>query len=170
MLACLALGGCQALEPRAASQPAVPQAGNAELIACIADQPLVTAEAAYRATYLLSKGEAFSGDFAALTEALRAEALVGKSWQYTSDQFVDRAAIGFMVCRACNIRSGVNWNLTGLGRYAWRELQYHRIADEGSEYGLMSGGEFVGLLSRAEDYLRRTAKGGEGVELGAPPK
>lgn len=170
-LVALALAGCQLLEPRTTSQPAVPREGNAALIAYISDQPLVTAEAAYRATYLLAKGASFAGDFEALADALRSDGLISKGWQYAADQFVDKAAIGFMICRACKIQTGVNWNLTGLGRYAWRELLFHRIAEGGSEYGLMSGGEFVGLLLRADDYLRRTGKGqAEGVELGPRAK
>ncbi len=151
------------------TQPAVPRAGNAELVNYIGDQPFVTAEAAYRAVYILAKAQAFDGEYDALAGALRSEKLVPGRWHHAPEQYLDRAAIGFMICRACQIRSGVNWNLTGLGRYAWRELQYHDIAQGGSEYGLMSGGEFVGILSRADDYLRRTGKGDvQRVELGAP--
>lgn len=167
LLAGLTLTGCQTPEPRATTQPTVPQEGNAELIMHISSQPFVTAEPAYRAAYLLSKGETFAGSFDELADAMRSEGLIGKGWRHTPEQLLDRAAIGFLICRACDIRSGLNWNLTGLGRYAWRELQYHRIAAGGSEYGLMSGGEFVGVLSRAEDYLRRTGKrDAEGAELG----
>ncbi len=163
------LAGCQAAQRHAATQPAVPRAGNAELVAYISDQPYVTAEAAYRAVYILSKKTAFDGDFAALASAMQSDGLVARQWQYAPERTLDRGAVGFMFCRACQIRSGVNWMLTGLGRYAWRELQFQRIAGGGGEYGLMSGGEFVGLLSRAEEYLRRTGKTETPpAELGSP--
>jgi hypothetical protein len=161
------LAGCQA--PHMAPTAPVPHSGTAELVLLIGDQPFVTAEPAYRAIYALANGEAFAGEFAELTEKLRAAGLIGKDWNYAADRCLDRGTVAFMVCRACKIESGVNWRLTGLGRYAWRELQFKRLVGAGSEYPLMSGGEFVGLLSRAEDYLQRTHKGGEGpVPLGSP--
>jgi len=167
---CVALGGCQVGGRRlATTQPVVPRESSAELIMYISDQPFVTAEPVYRALYALAHGVAFEGEFGELAETLRADGLIGKSWGYAADRLLNRGAIGFMVCRACEIRSGVNWMLTGLGRYAWRELQYKRIAGGGGESGLMSGGEFVGLLSRAEQYLQRTGKGDvESVELERP--
>jgi len=165
----LVLAGCQA--PHMAPTNPVPRAGTAELVLHIGDQPFVTAEPAYRAIYALAHGESFAGDFAELTDKLRADSLIGKDWNYAADRCLDRGTVAFMVCRACKIQSGVNWMLTGLGRYAWRELQYKRIAGDGSEYGLMSGGEFVGLLSRAEDYLQHSGQGGtEPVKLTRPGK
>jgi hypothetical protein len=126
----------------------------------ISAQPFVTAESGYRAIYTLAKNEEFSGEFSQLTETLQQDGLIGKGWDYTPDRCLDRASVGFMVCRACRIRSGLNWTLTGLGRYAWRELQYRGIAGTGGENTTMSGGEFVGVLLRAEDYLQRTGKAG----------
>ncbi len=168
VLALALLTGCQAAQRHATTQPAVPRSGNAELVSYIADQPFVTAETGYRAVHLLSKGTPFDGDFDALAGTLRADRLIGGHWRHAPDEYLDRGAVAFMVCRACRIRSGVNWTLTGLGRYAWRELQYKGIAGGGGEFGLMSGGEFVGLISRAEDYLRRTGKADvQRVELGA---
>lgn len=163
--------GCQAAGPRAATtQPAVPVEGNAALTEYIADQPFVTVEPAYRAVYVLRHGEVFEGDFAALTDALRDSRIIGSGWNHRPDALIDRAVIGYMFCRACNVRSGVNWHLTGLGRYAWRELIYLGIAGPVSEWGYVPGGEFVGMLSRAEDYLH--GQGPTSIErasLGTPP-
>jgi hypothetical protein len=166
---CLWLTACQSMLPRATTQPTIP-AGNAALIQYISEQPYVTAEAAYRSVYVLWRNALFEGDFAALTEALREEEMIGKTWNLAADQYVDRATIGFMICRACEIRSGLNWQLTGLGRYAWRELQYKQIAGPGSEMNLIGGGEFLGVLARAEDYMRTAGKQQvERAELGAAP-
>ena len=163
-----ALAGCQ--EVRAPSETPPPRAGSAELVMYITNQPFVTAEAGYRAIYTLAKGQAFDGEFDALTDQLRADGLIGKDWNHAADRCLDRATVAFMVCRACKIQSGANWMLTGLGRYAWRELQYKGIAEGGNEMALMSGGEFVGLMSRAEQYLEHAGKLGEPtVQLGQPP-
>jgi hypothetical protein len=135
----------------------------------IGEQPLLTAEPAYRAIYALAHGQTHDGDYEELVADLKSEGLIGKSWHLAPDQYLDRAAVGYMVCRACRIRGGLNWMLTGLGRYAWRELQFNNIAGRGSEWNLMSGGEFVGILNRAADYLRRTGPAqSQPVELGPP--
>src|SRR5690606_4939674 len=110
----LALAGCQVGGPHATSQPALPQTGSAELILYIADQPFVTAEPACRAVYALAKGASFEGEYAALTTALRDERLIAPQWRLDADQYLDRATVAYMVCRACGIKSGVNWLLTGL--------------------------------------------------------
>jgi len=148
------LTGCHTTS-RATDQPPVPVNSSAELVRYIADQPYLTAEPAYRAIYALAKGEPFLGEFEPLSETLRGAGLIGRRWRLQPDQFVTRGQVGFMICRACNLRAGLNWSLTGLERYAWRELQHRRIAGGGSECGLISGGEFVGLLSRVEEYLRQ---------------
>jgi len=163
----LSVAGCQA-PGRAGTVAEVPRDSNAELVAYIADQPFVTAEPAYRAVYVLWKGEPFAGDFDALADTLRGAGIVSKRWRHVADDPLRRGSIAFMVCRACAIRGGVNWALTGMGRYAWRELQHRRIAGPGSEYGWMSGGEFVGLLLRAEDHLGMARLSTERAEPGPP--
>jgi len=165
-----ALAGCRAAMPREATQPAVPTETNAELVVYISDMPYVTAEAAYRAVHILATGEVFRGDFAALVEKMRSEGLVGKGWNHQADTFVDRAAVGYMVARACKIRTGLNWQLTGLGRYAYRELAYRGIAHPAGELHLISGGEFLGLLARAEEYLHQVGRAPyEKAQLGPEP-
>ena len=162
--------GCRAALPRDASQTEIPADTNAELVEYISDQPFVTAEAAYRAIYILDSGTIFDGDYAALQAELETRGIVAGDWSYAENQCLDRAAIGRLVARACDIRTGINWQLTGLGRYGYRELIYRRIAHPGGEYGLVSGGEFLGVLARAEEYLHDVGRpAGESAELGGEP-
>jgi hypothetical protein len=169
-LPALLLAGCRASLPRTTTQPAVPTDSNAELVDYIGNQPYVTAEAAYRAVYILWRGEVFEGDYDALVGELEEGRLIASGWHHAPDDFVDRAAVGYLVARACDIRTGLNWQLLGLGRYAWRELIYHRIAHASSEYGLISGGEFLGVLARAEEYLHDVGRApSEKARLGTEP-
>lgn len=152
--------GCQpARTTIAASQPAIPAGTNAELMSHISEQPYLTAEAAYHAIYIYWKGEPFKGGFAALTAELAGGRIIGSHWNLPSDARVDRAAVGYMVCRVANIRTGLNWMLTGLGRYAWRELQYRGVAGPGSEWQPISGGEFLGILTRVEEHSHPPPRG-----------
>jgi hypothetical protein len=170
MLAVPLLAGCRAAMPHATTQTAVPSDTNAELVEYIGDMPYVTAEAAYRAVYILAKGQVFQGDFDTLEQQMIEAGLVGAGWHYKPDQFLDRAAIGYLVARACNIRTGVNWVLTGLGRYAYRELIFRSIARPSGEWNLISGGEFLGVLARAEEYLHNVGRAPyQAAELGEEP-
>jgi hypothetical protein len=176
LAALLVCAGCQSTQPRGATQPAAvlqpapPPRTNAELISYLADQPYVTAEAGYRAAYMLWKGTDFEGDYDALVSELVAGRLIGASWKHEREDRLSRAEVGYMICRACDIRSGLNWQLTGLGRYAWRELQYSQIARPSSEIGYVRGGEFVGMLSRAEEYVQKANKErAASIELGSRP-
>lgn len=151
--ACLVASGCVSMG-RAVDQGAVPADNSASLVNFIANQPYVTAEPAYRAAYALHHGEEFDGDYAELRAAMLDADLVAERWQHQPDSYLNRGEIGYLICRAAGVRTGVNWMLTGLGRYAYRELQYKRIAGSAGEWQRMSGGEFVGVLSRAEQYMR----------------
>ncbi len=163
------LPACRTTAPRAASQPAPPPHENALLIEYIGEQPFVTADSGYRAVYSFWKnGESFEGEFEALAALLVENKIASGAWHQTPDEVLDRATVAYMICRAANIH-GVNWDLMGLGRYAWRELVHRGIAYPGSELRLVSGGELLGILYRAEDHLQDIGRGGKRVELGEEP-
>lgn len=150
-----ALAGCRASLPHDEGARPLPASSSAELCEYVSGLPYVTAEAAYRSAYALRHGEMFAGDFAALSDALAGEKIIDPSWGYAADEFVHRASVGYMICRACKIELGLNWWLTGMGRYAWRELQYRGIArTSAGELSYISGGEFLGILARAEEHMR----------------
>ncbi|MBL8877688.1 MAG: hypothetical protein JNG88_01095 [Phycisphaerales bacterium] len=154
--ACLTMGCASRDAAPAATQPATPE-GNAALLHHIADQPYVTADAGYRAIYVLWKREAFSGSFAELSSLLRENRIIDTCWNHEPATRLTRADVGFMVCRACDIRTGINWMVSGMGRYAWRELQFNNIAGGGGELGYIRGGELVAVLARAGEYRERQA-------------
>jgi len=166
----LLLPACQTMTPRgAAPQLAVPTDGNGALMDYIADQAYVTVEPAYRAVYILWRNEIYAGGFAELTEELRAAGIVKREWDYPPDAVLDRASVGYMICKAARVRSGLNWQLTGLGRYAWRELNYLGIASPISEYGYVPGGQFIGVLARAEEYMHKSGTAPGPADLGHAP-
>jgi hypothetical protein len=164
--------GCRVTLMRSGPQPAVPTDQNAELMEFIGDQPYVTAEAAYRAVYILWKGAdaMFRGSYEELQSELEQARIIDPLWKLPPDAPVDRASVGYMIARVCNIRTGLNWQLLGLGRYAYREVAYRGIAEPAGDLGLVSGGEFLGILLRAEQYMQTTGKGlGPRPEIGPEP-
>ena len=160
--------GCQAPMLRGpAAEKTVPTETNAELCEYISNLPFVTSEACLRAVHVLRHGDVFPGDYGELSAQLQAEDLPVPD--VSANTFLTRADVGKIIARACDVRSGLNWRLTGLGRYAWRELQYKRIARISGEYGLVSGGEFLGVLARAEEYMYEQGSIADRAELGSEP-
>lgn len=142
---------------------------NAALLDYVGDQPYVTAEVGYRVAYILWKGDSFAGEYGELTDELVAGRIIDDCWNYGPHHRLARADIGYMVCRAANINTGLNWQLLGLGRYAYRELIYHDIAKPAGELGLVSGGEFQGIVRRADAYRAAHASASDQAQLGAAP-
>lgn len=166
------LAGCRASMPAGGDQPDLATLRNAELTQYIADMPLVTSEPAYRAVHFLWKGpEAqFEGDFAALRNELAQARIVDGMWNYGTNDFLDRAAVGYMLARVGQIRTGLNWQLFGLGRYAYRELVARDIAVAAGEMSHLSGGEFLGMMARTEMHMREKAPTQQpAAELGPEP-
>ena len=162
------LVGCQSGLPRSRAAVRPIPSGNAALMHYIADMPLVTAEAAYRGVYLIAEGNAYEGEYEALRDELVDRGIVGSTWKHHHDTLMNRAGVAYMVCKSCDIKRGLNWRLIGAGRYAWRELQHMGVGGRGSELGNLSGGEFLGILSRADKYLMDKRKR-EGVEPADKP-
>lgn len=179
-LACattLLAAGCHG-PPRATSQPSLHEYGNAALVYYLNNQPFVTAEAGYREVYVLWKKQMFEGDFPALSETLRAGRIVDATWNHAPEDYLDRATIAYMVARAIDLRTGLNWHLLGLGRYAYRELiqveviglfNYSAGSGYPGELGRPTGGEFAGIIGRAQAYAEEFEKESGRIELGAEP-
>lgn len=165
-----ACSGCVSQGLRATSEPSLPAEGNAELMEYIAGQPFITANAGYRAIRLLVSEEPFSGSFEELTADLVQRHVVDSHWNYDPLQYLDNASVAYMISRAAHVGMSLNFAVTGFGRYAWKELQYRRIAEPGSEYSLTTGGQFLAMLSKTDDYLHEVGRApGQRSELGADP-
>lgn len=167
-IALLFATGCRLTIP-ADRLPGPTPAGNAELMNYIAELPYLTADPGYRAAYLLWQNEPYEGEFADLAATLEQNEIVD-DWEVGPNDALSRDKIGYMVCRALDIKRGINWSVTGWGRYAWRDLAYLGIASRVSEIGFLTGGEFLGMMSRASDYVaNRYASQSQRVDLGPRP-
>lgn len=165
----LALVGCRQPSAAITTQPVIPQSSNAELVEYISDQPYVSAEAAGRTVFVLATGNVFDGDYGTLQTAMRSNGLLPRGWRHGPGDYLTRDEASFLIAKAIHLRSGLNWRLTGLGRYAHRELIYRGIAHPGSGLKLLSGGEFLGMLERANEYLDTHGRA-DHAELGKEPR
>jgi len=155
----LGIGGCAATRPQPRISPA--NLDGDAFLAWLADQPMVGAAEAYRAGLLLATGEDPGYDFADLAAKAFDAGIARQEWHLTADTAIDKSTAAYIVLAACRIPGGINLNLFGralhLGdrRYAWRELVYQGLIRDGNPYGVITGGEFVALLSRADEWRER---------------
>jgi hypothetical protein len=156
------LAGCVVTPPAPPVDPAT--LPDTEFLNYLADRPLVSVDEACRAVLILTDGTDESGSFQQRFDKLQARGIVRPAWKLRPDQAVDKGTVAYMVMRGCRIPGGVNAHLFGswgLGdrRYAVRELMFENLLpeDAGSDYQLISGGEFIGLLHKADQYLQERA-------------
>jgi len=152
--------GCAASRPRPVVDPA--SLDTDTFLAWLADQPMVGAAEAYRAGIILATGTDPGYDWQKLQQQAYQLNLARPEWNLTADTAIDKGTAAFIICQACKVRGGINLNLFGrtlhLGdrRYAWRELIYEGLVRDGSPYHVVTGGEFVALLAKADEWREKS--------------
>ena len=82
-----------------------------------------------------------------------------------ANESISRGVLAVALCRELKIRGGLTMMIIGPHqRYATRELQYMNLYPPSSPQQTFSGAQFIGIISRAEDYQRQQ----EGVEANKP--
>jgi hypothetical protein len=152
--------GCAVTVPRADLDSS--SLGDPEFLSYLADRPLVSTDEAYRAVLILADGQTGPDSFEQREAELMGRGIARAAWGLTPDRAVDKGAAAFMVMRACQIKGGLNCRLLGswgLGdrRYALGELSFLGLLPEqaGADYEPIAGGELVGLLHKADEYMEQ---------------
>jgi hypothetical protein len=158
--ATLLLTGCAITAPAPSVEP--DSLDDVTFLSQLADRPMVSVAEAYRAVLILADGQDDAQSFAERQDKLVARGIARAAWGLGPDQAIDKGAVAYMVMRTCQIHGGLNcrtFGSWGLGdrRYAFRELVYQRLLpdDAGSDYQVISGGEFVGLLHKADEHMQK---------------
>lgn len=108
---------------------------------------------------------------------------IAPDWNEPAYLAMQRGTLARAVAVYCGIEGGVMMRLLGPHpRYASRELQYLGMMGTGSEQQALSGREFMGVISKAQDYLllqealerrqaarRGASEGDEPAMRGSPP-
>lgn len=128
--------------------------------AYLSEAPLVTVEEAYRAMLILADGEDTSETFEERRTKLEARRFAKAAWRLEPGNVIDAGSVAYMVCRICQVRGGVNYNLfarIGLGdrRYAMRELVYLDMLEDSIDYQYMTGPALVALMANADELMEK---------------
>lgn len=159
----LLLAGCAVTRPQPKIDPAT--LDHDSFLSWLADQPMVGAAEAYRAMLIAATGEDPGADFATNQQEVFRRDIARPEWKLRPDQAIDKATAAFMAVQVAKVKGGINLNLFGralhLGdrRYAFREAIYQGAPwDPSTPYMVLTGGEFVSLLTWADALREGTAE------------
>jgi len=179
-------GGCSqmnAANPAPVTQPATAQANPCEtadeldFIDCMAGQAKCSFGQAVRAVAMFIDPQAAGTDFSQNYAFLAERGVVRPAWAICPEEWIDRGTLSYMLYQAMGLRGGVNMVLFGswgLGerRYAYRELLYRNLVQEGVDYGYVSGPELIATLGKVDNLMLETGRytPENEVQLGEKPQ
>ncbi|MEO6437101.1 MAG: hypothetical protein ABIP55_15265 [Tepidisphaeraceae bacterium] len=184
MLVALLVGvmpmGCQA--PRAGRALPSELAGSdpdrqLDYWQAMADQPIASNDEAFHGLLLYVDGADESADYPARVAALRARRMIPASFDEPAESAITRGVLGVAIMKLLDQKGGVTMQVLGrvsgpCPRYATRELVFLNVYPPSTPNQVLTGGEFVGIIGRVEDFQRGNAAGVPAVvpaELNAPP-
>jgi len=156
-----ALGGCQTA--RVAQPLTAELAGNQpsqqlEFWHTLATRPLTSNDEAFHGLLLYTDGQDPADSYEARVELLKSRKMLPANFRGQANEAVQRGTLAVAICRALEIKGGVMMRLSGAApRYAVRELEFVELYPPSSTFQTFSGGEFVGIIGRMEDYQRGQA-------------
>lgn len=78
---------------------------------------------------------------------------VSEKFSGAGDETIDRGTLAKALCHALEIEGGVMMRVTDkMPRYALRELTYLRVMAASTENQVVSGLDYIGIISKAQDY------------------
>jgi len=103
---------------------------------------------------LLFDGSDPTQSYDARVAALKERGWLSKGFDEPSDVAMQRGTLSYILVRAMDVKGGVMMHLTSrCSRYANLELQRLGIMPGGSEFMVIDGLDYVGSMSKAQDYM-----------------
>jgi len=132
----------------------------------VAKRPAVSNDEALHGLFLFAEGADYSGSWQDRLELARQRGWVPHSFSEDPDLALQHGALARAVAVITRIEGGVMMRLLGpTPRYALRELVWEGIMAGGTANQTITGLEFVGVVSKAHDYMLRN-----NVPIGTPPE
>ena len=122
----------------------------------IAERPAVSNDEALHGLLLFADGVDFTRSWEERLEIAKERNWVSGSFNEAPDLALQRGTLARAVAVICRIRGGVMMRVLGpTARYAHRELVWEGIIAGGTANQTITGLEFVGVISKAQDYMLR---------------
>ncbi len=122
----------------------------------ITDRPAVSNDEALHGLILFADGVDLSRSWEERLDLAKERNWVAESFNEDPDLALQRGTLARAVAVICRIRGGVMMRVLGpTARYAHRELVWEGIIAGGTANQTITGLEFVGVVSKAQDYMLR---------------
>jgi hypothetical protein len=169
LLAVFLLTGCATTKVKDPVVPTVsgisdPQSAQLAFWRDLATRKVVCNDDAFHGLLLFLDSTDPNADYNARVTSLKSRKLIPADFNADSTAAVNRGTLAYAVVQALHIQGG--WALTLFGptpRYALRELINMNLFPRSSPEQGLSGGEFLGIIGRVEDY-----QDGESAFIPAP--
>lgn len=156
LLAAVALGGCEAAqvqEPLTNSVGGSAPGEQLEFWFKLSERPVTSNDDAMHGLLLFVDGKDGNTDYAGRVADLKQRGLLPGGFDEPGNQAVTRGTLAVALAKTLEIRGGVVMRLMPMsGRYATKELVYMDLYPPSSPHQTFSGTEFLGILSKAEEY------------------
>lgn len=131
----------------------------------LSSQNTVSENDAMRGVLLLLDGKDEASSFEQRREKLAERGVVSGTWNFQKDRPITRGKFAYMIFQATKLPGGLILTVGGPNqRYCLRELTYRQFMAQGFILAPVTGMEYVGVLTRADTYVR-TGKLPEEVAL-----
>ena len=119
----------------------------------VATKSLVSNDEAFHGLLLYIDGKDDAANYNDRVASLKSRGFLPKSFNRGRDDALERGTVAVALAKHLNLHGGLTMHLLGISpRYATRELEYRDIFPPSSPQQIFTGGEFVGVIGKAEDY------------------
>lgn len=119
----------------------------------LAEKPMTSNNEAFHALLIFVDGEDSAERYYQRVDKLKRKGMLMKNFDGHANDAVSRGTMAVALLKALDLKGGVIISLFGPSpRYATRELRFRNIYPESSPNQTFSGGEFIGLIGRAQDW------------------
>jgi hypothetical protein len=155
----LVLSGCQTArvqQPLTATLAGNDPGAQLEIWHQLADRTVTCNDEAFHGILLYLDEQDTAADYAARVSTLKSRGLLPAGFDRPADEAVTRGNLAIIIARAMGIKGGVMMRATGgyWQRYATRELMFMDLYPPSSPQQTFTGGEFLGIIGRLEDWQR----------------
>lgn len=156
-LCALTLGACartHVANPQPTDYPPGDSTAELDFWHGLPQSSVVSNDEGFHGVLLLFDGVDETQSYEGRVEALKAREWLPQSFDEESDLAMQRGTLAYILARAMDVRGGVMMFITSRNaRYSNLELQRLGIMPPGSELMVLDGLDYVGTMSKAQDFM-----------------
>ena len=135
----------------------------------LSEKPLTSNDDAFHGLLLYLYQKDPASDYTGRVKLLKDKHMLPAGFDRPADQAVSRGVLAVAVVEILKIRGGLMMHLTGNNpRYSLLELQDMELFPPSSGNQTFSGGEFVGIIGKMEDYQHGDTSNLPAAQLSGP--